>query len=52
MDVSNLVIAKIQEYQNINGVSGFEPEIPPLGLRRQKVHHHDGFWSVTIFSSV
>jgi len=30
MDVSNLVIAKIQEYQNINGVSGFEPEIPPM----------------------
>jgi len=30
MDVSNLVIAKIQEYQNVNGVSGFNPEIPPM----------------------
>jgi len=30
MDVSNLVIAKIQKYQKINGLSGFEPEIPPM----------------------
>jgi len=30
MDVTNLVIAKIKEYQNINGVSGFDPEIPPM----------------------
>jgi len=30
MDVSDLVIAKIQEYQNVNGVSGFNPEIPPM----------------------
>jgi len=30
MDVSNLVIAKIQKYQKINGLSGFDPEIPPM----------------------
>ena len=30
MDASNLVIAKIQEYQNINGVSSFDSEIPPM----------------------
>jgi len=30
IDVTNLVIAKIQEYQNINGVSGFDPKIPPM----------------------
>jgi len=30
MEASNLVIAKIQEYQKINGVSGFDPEIPPM----------------------
>jgi len=30
MEASNLVIAKIQEYQKIHGVSGFDPEIPPM----------------------
>jgi len=30
MDASNLVIAKIQKYQKIHGVSGFDPEIPPM----------------------
>ncbi len=30
IDVSNKVIAKIQEYQNKNGVSGFNPEIPMM----------------------